>query len=273
GRFSPEAEERSLHALLDFSKSIRRHAAAHVAAVGTSAFRRAANAAEYVIAIRKRTGLAIRIISGEEEARLTLLGVANALKGYGKREVDPLKSACVVDIGGGSTEIIMTRHEDEPRIISLPLGAVYLTERFIKHDPPMREEIELLRKTIKGVLKDGIGLVRPDPAGIFVGTAGTITTLAAVDQGLMEYNPDKINRYIMAEKTIDDIIADLAAKKLEERRTIPGLEKGREDIILAGSVIAREIMNCFGFSTVIVSDWGLREGIVMDMHAKLHQHI
>jgi exopolyphosphatase / guanosine-5'-triphosphate,3'-diphosphate pyrophosphatase len=269
GRFSPNAEERSLHALSDFTTSIRRHAVTHVASVGTSAFRTATNAAEYIIEVQKRIGLAIRIISGEEEARLTLLGVTHALKGLDRRRDDPLASACVVDIGGGSTEIIMTRHKREPLIISLPLGAVYLTERFIKHDPPARDEIEFLRSTIRGVLEYQSGDMRPEPAGIFVGTAGTITTLAAMDQGLMDYDADKINRYIMTEETIDAMVADLTRKTLKEREDIPGLEQGREDIILAGAVIAQEIMKRFGFSTMIVSDWGLREGIVMDLHARL----
>lgn len=271
GRLSSDARERSLNALLDFSASIRRHGAIHASAVGTSALRNASNSAEFIIDVKQRTGLAVRVISGEEEARFTLLGVARALTGlhsnYAKG--DPLSSALVIDIGGGSTELIMTRPDRKPLVASLPLGAVYLTERFIKHDPPTADELGLLRSAIRETFELQADGMRQAPNGIFVGTAGTITTLAAMDQGLTTYDPDKINGYLMTKETIDGIVGKLAASSLAERRTFPGLEQGREDIILAGAVVTQELMYWSGFSRMVVSDWGLREGLVLDLYERM----
>lgn len=269
GRLSREAEERTLEALLDFAESIRRHAAVHTAAIGTSAFRNASNSPAFINEVKKRTGLDISVISGEQEARLTLRGVVRALKGLGTQNGNFLESALVIDIGGGSTELIMTSPEAEPAMASLPLGAVYLTDRFIKKDPPSKREIELLRHTIKKSLDRSCVMMRPGSGGAFVGTAGAITTLAAMDLGLAEYAPDKINGHTMTKATINGIIRKLEESSLEERRSLPGLEPGREDIILAGAVIAREIMERFGFMTIVVSDWGLREGIVLDLYEKI----
>jgi len=273
GKLSHDAEKRSLSVLLDFSECIRHHAAIHTAALGTSAIRNASNSEEFIVEVKKRTGLDISIITGEEEARLTLLGVAQALKGSEGWKGGPLASALVIDIGGGSTEIIMTRPDGDPVIASLPLGAVYLTERFIKQDPPSAYELELLRRTVGELLEQQGGGIKPDSTGVFVGTAGTITTLAAMNQGLAVYDPEKINRHIMTRETIDGIVENLAARTLKERSTIRGLEKGREDIILAGAVVAQEIMKLFGFSTMIVSDWGLREGIVLDLYERLNRGV
>jgi exopolyphosphatase/guanosine-5'-triphosphate,3'-diphosphate pyrophosphatase len=268
GRLSPAASERSVGALLDFTKHIRRHAVAHVAAVGTSALRNASNSSEFISDVQKRTGLAISVITGNEEARLTLLGVAQALKGpvFG---TSPLASALVVDIGGGSTEIMVTRPDHAPFMASLSLGAVYLTERLVKHDPPTKNEIEFLRFTIRQALEGTGPEMRPDPSAILVGTAGTITTLAAMDQGLAEYDPEKINGYVMTGDAIDRVVGKLIASTLKERSAMPGVEKGREDIILAGAILTQEIMNRFGFSRMVVSDWGLREGIILDLHERI----
>ena len=268
GSLSPDARERSMDALVVFAEAIRRHEAIHAVAVGTSALRNAQNSAEYLIEVKKRTGLAIRVITGEEEARLTLLGVARALSDVPQKDGLPA-SSFVIDIGGGSTELIMTTPDLALRSASLPLGAVYLTERFIKHDPPSLDEITLLRRAIKESLEEHSAGITPDPDAVFVGTAGTITTLAAMDQRLAQYDPDTINRYPMARTSIDAIVVKLCTSTLAQRRSFPGLEQGREDIILAGAVVTQEIMKRFGFQTMIVSDWGLREGIVLDLYEKI----
>jgi exopolyphosphatase/guanosine-5'-triphosphate,3'-diphosphate pyrophosphatase len=210
------------------------------------------------------------VISGEEEARLTLLGVAYTLTGNEKqKKLNPLASSLVIDIGGGSTEIIATRLGETPVIRSLPLGAVYLTERCIKHDPPIAEEVVLLRGMVREELDRYSALIQPDPAGMLVGTAGTITTLAAIDQGLERYDPARINRFALTRDSIDRIVDTLSMSSLEQRRTIRGLEPGREDIILAGAVILQETIRRFGYTSMLVSDWGLREGIVLDLYEKI----
>ena len=270
GMLTSEAQDRALKALGDFSEQIRRHAALQTAAIGTSALRNASNSSAFIHAVKKKTGIGITVISGEEEARLTLLGVARTLTGDERqKQLNPLVSSLVVDIGGGSTEIITNCRDKAPVIISLPLGAVYLTERCIKHDPPIAEEVAHLRRMVREELDTYSAMIQPDPAGMLVGTAGTITTLAAVDQRLDGYDPARINRSVLTRDSIDKIVDTLSMSSLVERRTIRGLEPGREDIILAGAVILQEIIRRFGFTSMLVSDWGLREGIVLDLYEKI----
>jgi exopolyphosphatase / guanosine-5'-triphosphate,3'-diphosphate pyrophosphatase len=269
GMLTREAGERSLKVLCDFAENIQRHAALHTAVIGTSALRNASNAVSFVNEVKIRTGLEIRIITGEEEARLTLVGVARTVKELGGLQSDALASALVIDIGGGSTEIIVTHPAEEPTMTSLPLGAVYLTDRYIKNDPPTGTEIALLRRAIMDILEQHDGMMQPGHGKTLVGTAGTITTLAAMDLRLAEYDPGKINGHILARETVNAIVRKLSASTLKERKTLPGLEAGREDIILAGAVVTQEVMELYGFSTMLVSDWGLREGIVLDLYKKI----
>jgi len=268
GILTCEAEDRTLKALDDFAEKIRRHATLHTRAIGTSALRNASNSNAFIHAVKNRTGIDVTVVSGEEEARLTLLGVAHLFSGGGgPKKKQPLASSVVVDIGGGSTEIIATRLGEKPASVSLPLGAVYLTEQCIRHDPPNAEELALLRRTVREKLDRHAAMIRPDAAGILIGTAGTITTLAAIDQGLVAYDPERINGSVLTGNRIDAIIGS----SLKNRRRIRGLEPGREDIILAGAVIAQEIMRRFGYASMLVSDWGLREGIVLDLYEKITQ--
>jgi exopolyphosphatase/guanosine-5'-triphosphate,3'-diphosphate pyrophosphatase len=269
GAFSYDARERSIKALADFSTHIKRYDGCRVDAVGTSALRNASNSREFITEVKLRTGLDIRVIQGEEEARLTLLGVAQALRDRSAGEKIPLSSALVIDIGGGSTEIIITCSGRDPVLASLPLGAVYLTERFIRHDPPSDEELKQLRRSVREELDRQNALVCLAPECTLAGTAGTITTLAAMDQKLAEYEPDRINRSTLTRSAIDSIVRTLSESTLEERRDLPGLERGREDIILAGAIVIQEIMERFGFREILVSDWGLREGIVFDLYEKI----
>jgi exopolyphosphatase/guanosine-5'-triphosphate,3'-diphosphate pyrophosphatase len=271
GMLSRDARERSISALLDFRDHIHQHAALYTAAIGTSALRKASNTPAFIDDVRKRTGLEISVITGQEEARLTLLGVSRVLRGARSAKAwgDPLRSSLVIDIGGGSTEIIMTSPGAEPVMVSLPLGAVYLTERFVKHDPPSVEELEALRRAIRAELRAHEGEMKTDSAGIFAGTAGTVTTLAAMEQGLTEYDPERINRFTLTREAITGIVALLSTSTLRERKNIPGLESGREDIILAGAMVAQEIMERYGYREMFVSDWGLREGIIIDLYDKV----
>ncbi len=249
---SDGARRRSCEALAQFAEEIRRFAPKAVAAVGTSALRTAANASAFIQEAGEKTGLQIRVITGEEEARLTLQGVVRSL---------PVRPALIVDIGGGSTEIISPDQQAE---ISLPLGAVYLTDRFIHHDPPLASELSVLRREVHTALQTD-GIPRSGP-GELIGTAGTITTLASMDQQLSHYDPDRITGHVLSRNAIDAMIQELARTTVAKRRFIPGLEQGREDIILAGAIVAEEIMDHFRSPSMVVSDWGLREGIVLDLY-------
>lgn len=264
GMLSREAEERTFAALSDFTAHLPLFSPFLAAAVGTSALRNAANAADFIKEVKARTGLDIKVITGDEEARLTLMGVGRGLKGRS------LESALVVDIGGGSTELILTRPGSACVAMSLPLGAVYFTERFIKHDPPTDDEVAAFRAAVRDELGH-VDRIVPVPKGsrTCAGTAGTITTLAAMDQRLARYDPNKITNHVLTRRSIDAMVRTLVMSTVEERRGIAGLEAGREDIIIAGAVIAQEILEWCGCEKMLVSDWGLREGIVLDLYEKL----
>lgn len=265
GTISAEAEERSLDALRQFMTTAREYGAVRFAAVGTSALRNASNAQDFVAKARKELGIDIRVITGEEEARLTLLGVARAFAG----QTNVLLSSLVIDIGGGSTEIIANKQGAEPVLLSLPLGAVYLTERFFENDPPTAVQIESLKREVETMLISECGAIVTSSDTVLAGTAGTITTLASMDLKLSSYDPVKINGHIITESGLTQIVADLSKRSIAERSSIPGLEPGREDIILAGAVITQEIMKYFGMKRILVSDWGLREGLVLDLYQKI----
>jgi exopolyphosphatase/guanosine-5'-triphosphate,3'-diphosphate pyrophosphatase len=267
GVLAREAQERSLAALSRFAGVISRFPVVASRAVGTSALRNASNAEEFINAAKEKTGLDIRVINGEEEARLTLLGVMRAVRQAGER------STVVIDIGGGSTEVIWSGPLAGIREASLPLGAVYLTERLIHHDPPTAEEVDAVRRAVSEELRrpGGTAGPAPAPATALIGTAGTITTLAAMDLKMTEYDPGRINGHVLTREALDRMIDRLIGSTLEARRNMPGLEKGREDIILAGAIVAQEIMEQWGAERMIVSDWGLREGIVFDLYEKVKQ--
>jgi exopolyphosphatase/guanosine-5'-triphosphate,3'-diphosphate pyrophosphatase len=275
GALSPDAQERSLAALKECAEIIQRHHVDHTTAVGTSALRQAANAAAFIAEAKSRVGIDIRVISAEEEARLTLLGVRRALARGDSGDDGPLASALVIDIGGGSTELVITHKGAVRSMASLPLGAVYLTERVLRHVPPDSEELQRLRAAVRTKL-DGWERValrsERDRRGSVLtcaGTAGTITTLASMDLELRTYDPARINGHILLKTRLDEMVSTLSRATRKQRSGIAGLERGREDIILAGAVIAQEIMERCCATEMLVSDWGLREGIVFDLQEKL----
>lgn len=266
GALAPEAQERSITALVRFSNEIRLRSVVSTAAVGTSALRRASNASEFIRTVQSRTGIEIRVVDGTEEARLTLLGVRAAL---GPALDERHDAWLVIDVGGGSTEVVLARSQGEPVETSLSLGAVYLTERYLRHDPPRDGELRSLRMAVReqlGLIEEQF--VSEHPAAL-IGTAGSVTTLAAMHLGMVEYDPGKINGLRMERKELDGLVALLAKTTLKERRALKGLERGREDIILAGAIVVQEIMEWSGSAGLLVSDWGLREGILLDRYERL----
>lgn len=260
-----EAQGRTIKALKLFSEKLKEYRVEEVRAVATSVVRRAKNREEFLGSVREQTGLEVKIISGDEEARLSLKGVLSVTGYHNKR-------CLVVDIGGGSTEFIAVADGKMAGAWSLEMGVVHLTEEYLKTDPPTKEELNAMENEIKGViakLKDLVNRLLPpapnlQPPAVFVGTAGTITTLAAIDQGLEKYEPDKINNYILKYTAIKKIYNHLASLPLRQREEILSLEKGREDIIIPGAAIVLKTMEGFGFSNITVSDAGLLEGILLN---------
>ena len=259
-RISCRAIERSISVIQEFLEMTKEHRVERVIAGATSAVRDAANGDDFIKKVYEDTGLRIKVLSGKEEAILTLAGVLSVIKGIASQ-------ALVMDIGGGSTELIVVEAGTPISAHSLDLGAVYLSERFLKTDPPTAQALKKMEASIFNRLtffKEDVLDRRPGPSSYsLIGTAGTITTLAAMDQQMMVYDPDKINKHILSRESVKAIYHRLIGIPVVERSLLPGLEKGREDIILAGTCIVVTAMEVFHCHEMVVSDYGLLEGMLM----------
>ena len=261
----PSAMSRSMAVLYDFARIIDHYQVENVFAVATSVFREAANGEAFIQQIYEETGIPVRTLSGGEEARLTLKGVLSAVE-------QRAKNALVFDIGGGSTEFILTEDTRPLTTESIPLGVVFLSETYPPSDPPTTGELSRLSATIRKHLSlidfhDALTALVPaaGPSSLsLIGTAGTVTTLAAIDQKMEIYDPENINNYRLSRETLITLYQRLTAMTALQRTALPGLEKGREAVIIPGTAIVLEIMNLFKCNHLTVSDAGLLEGILLD---------
>jgi exopolyphosphatase/guanosine-5'-triphosphate,3'-diphosphate pyrophosphatase len=257
GRLADEAIERVLATLADYSAAIDRHGAETVVAVATSAVRDAANGAEFRALVHDRYGLELRILSGDEEARLTFLGATAARPPDG----DP---TLVIDIGGGSTELVIGAPGSEPSFhVSTQVGAVRQTERHLRHDPPKHKELVALADDARAILTGGVSedLRRATTAGIAV--AGTATTVAAIDQELEPYDPERVHGYRLERAAAERILAKLATLPEAERRKVKGLHPDRAPTICAGVVILIEALRAFGLDSVETSEADILHGAAL----------
>jgi len=257
--FRPVAMERAIRILDSFKKTLARHPIQHLSVVGTSAFREAENRASFLLSIKEKVGFRVEVISGEAEAHYTFLGANLILR-------NQTGAMMLVDIGGGSTELIMTDGATPRRIISMPLGVVALTERHLQGNITTREACSALQQEIQKTILTY--LTKFPQNARFAGTAGTFTTLAAIDQKMTHYNLNTINGYILSKVAIEAIFTRLLPLSRQERWQIPGLEKGREDLIISGIIIILTLMGLCHFDSVTVSDYGLREGVLIDRYRK-----
>jgi exopolyphosphatase/guanosine-5'-triphosphate,3'-diphosphate pyrophosphatase len=233
-------------------------------AVATSAVRDARNRDEFLDRVKRETGFEVQVITGEEEARRTMLGIRSGLPAS-------VTDMLALDIGGGSTEFILDGPGRPLMARSIDIGVVRLSERILRHDPPTVEEVNEGREWVRRESADAIADM-PCPKGItFVGTAGTITSLAAMAQQLPAYEPARIHNYTLALETVTRLEQQLLSRRKDQRRGMPGLEPGREEVIVAGAIILRTVMETLGTATVLVSDLGLREGLLIDLANRLKQ--
>jgi exopolyphosphatase/guanosine-5'-triphosphate,3'-diphosphate pyrophosphatase len=229
-----------------------------VAAVATSAVRDAANREEFLNRVKREAGFEVELISGEEEARRTMLGIRSGLP-VGVADV------LALDIGGGSTEFILDCPGQPPIVRSIDIGVVRLCERLLHHDPPTDGEVQRAREWVAKETKVAVAEMGSYQTATFVGTAGTITSLAAMAQKLPTYEPARIHNYQLNLETVRELEQTLLSRKKADRVGLPGLEKNREEVIAAGAIIIRTIMETLGMSSVLVSDFGLREGVLFDL--------
>jgi exopolyphosphatase / guanosine-5'-triphosphate,3'-diphosphate pyrophosphatase len=272
--FHPEAMERARACFRDYSEVLKRYPKIEIRAVATSGSRDAKNSAEFFREIEEAYGIPVRVISGMEEAWMSFAG---ALSGESR---DPERLA-VIDIGGGSTEIVGQRNHSKMHLkdcheptsthqkadglfrFSFDMGCVRLTERFLHSDPPQASEIQKLRAFVKEELAGQQEIVMGLRGKELVGVAGTATYLASSALGLTKFDVDKVQG---AELTLEAVVSlekRFSTLKSAERLGIGGMDKGRADVIVAGCIILEETMRAAGFSHLSASVRGLRFGAVL----------
>jgi len=249
-----DAMHRALACLRGFRDEIDRLGVSLVRAVATSAVRDAANGAAFVAQVERETGIRLQVIDGQTEGRITLQGVLAGLD----QQPDNL---LLFDVGGGSTEYTLASGDRLQFVHSLPLGVVRLTEG--KGQPEaMIDKINRELDVLETHLAEAQLRVDPEHT-LLVGTAGTATTLAALSLKMVEYDYRKVNNLVLDTSEIQRIYDQLLPLSPLERLQLPGLEPGREDLIIAGALITLLTLQRFGFDQMKVSDYSLLEGLVI----------
>lgn len=258
GEISPEAMERNVSAVAAFAAKAQELGADQVVAVGTMALRKASNSAEFVAKVKEACGVEVQIIPGEEEARLSYLAILSGL---------PLQDGelVVFDTGGGSTEFIFGKGTAVSKRFSVNLGAVRITENYLKSDPVTPAEVQAaLAQIDKEFAEAG---VEGHPTQL-VGMGGTVTSMGAVKHKMVKYDPDVIQGSTLTRADIAEQIGEYSHRTIEQRKELPGLQPKRADVILAGACILDTITRRLGVDQLTISDRGLRHGLAYDLFQK-----
>ena len=258
GRLDPDAVDRTVTVLRGYRGLLDEHGAERVRMTATSAARDAGNRDEFFDAAEAAIGTRPELLTGEEEAALSFRGAT--------AELDPADGPfLVVDIGGGSTEFIVGT-DDVDHAMSVDIGCVRLTEQYMESDPPAPEELHACISVTDAWLDD---VTREIPAvteaKTFVGLAGTVTTMAAVELGLQEWDREAIHHFRFTRSAVEDVFRTLATESLADRKHNPGLEAARADVIVAGSCIFVAIMRRLGFEECLVSESDILDGLVASL--------
>ncbi len=251
-----EALERTLSILREYKSILKKYDVKEVFAAATSAIREAQNRQWFVENIKK-AGFDIEVITPQQEAELTHIGIVYMLK-----DIIENGNWLAFDLGGGSTEFMFSSKNRLINSFSIPLGGVKLLEMFIKNDPPKEEELDLAAKYFKKQLEQYIKKsYKPD---FIVGNAGTVTSLAAIDMNLTAYSFKKTEGYKLKKESIEKILTKLTSMSSQKRlETYKILEKGREDVIVVGAKIVKTILNFFDKDYIITTNGSLREGLLI----------
>jgi exopolyphosphatase / guanosine-5'-triphosphate,3'-diphosphate pyrophosphatase len=289
GTLQPENVAASLQALLQFSSVVHQYGVRHIRTVATSALREARNSDAFIKQVREETGIHMEVISGEREAQLTLKGILHAFSPgetgtaltapaalpWGNAEGTCGHSLFVMDIGGGSTEWIVYQGADRNAMGSLPAGVIKLAQRHITADPVSADNIEQLNESIHLALEDLYTNTRNliTASTRFIGTGGTFTTIASVDLELDSYSREKIHLHRIPLNALLKMQRRFLHLSLSERKTIPGLEPERADLIIPGLQFTMKVMEMFNFHELTISDYGLLEGALLEMKEALEEGI
>lgn len=265
GRLLPAAVARTRTCLRGYASRARAYRPVRRLLIATSVLRTATGGRSFLHEVERESGFPWRVLAGEEEGALAFRGgtswLAASPSGASVRTAPPL---LLVDIGGGSTEFAVGVAGETPTFVrSLEIGVVRLTERFFRTDPPQPEAVTALAGHVAAAIAAGVPerLRRAVPAA--VGVAGTYTTLVANKLGLTVYDASLVQGHVLSHADIDQAVGRLAVLTSAERGRLPGIQPGREDVILAGALIAREALRAFGLEAVTVSESDLLEGVAL----------
>lgn len=252
GLLREDRMEESLQVIKSFVEKAKSLGAERIKIVGTEALRRAKNSSEFIEKLKSLTGIELKVIAPEEEGRYAFLSVAYSLRPNGR--------FCIIDQGGGSTEFVCGRGFQVESLRSLPFGIVNLTEEFIHSDPPKLYELESLKNFLDEQIKEVV-----EPCDQLIGLGGTITTIAAIEYGIYPYKGEEVHG---KELSIDKImfwIETLSSMKEKDRiANFPHIEPKRAKVIIPGLLIFYRSMLLFGKDKIKVSDWGLKEGLLVE---------
>jgi exopolyphosphatase/guanosine-5'-triphosphate,3'-diphosphate pyrophosphatase len=252
-----DAIDRTVDVLREYRAALNDHHVERLRATATSAARDASNRDEFFASVRDVLGAMPELLSGEEEARLSFLGAT--------ADLDAPAPYLVVDIGGGSTEFVLGA-EYPTALASLDIGCVRITEQFLVSDPPAPEELANAIATVRDLVAEVPRLVPGAAnAATLVGLAGTITTIAAVEQGLPEYDAERIHHFRLTRDAAEEVFRTLATETAAQRAHNPGLEEGRVDVIVGGAVVLVSILRVLGFEEVLVSEADILDGLVRSL--------
>jgi exopolyphosphatase/guanosine-5'-triphosphate,3'-diphosphate pyrophosphatase len=256
GQLADEAIEAACAAIADYVAICREASAEKVSAIATSAVRDASNGSAFVAELRERFALSARVLDGEEEARLTYRGAT--------AEQPPATPTLVIDIGGGSTEMIVGAGTQIAFHASLQAGVVRHTERHISGDPPTAVELEALADDVRALVEESLASQDEARASAAIAVAGTPTSLAAVELGLEPYDPARVHGHVLSLETIQHLLSQLASAPLAERAAIPGLHPDRAPTIIAGCVILIEAMRAFSLEGIQASEHDILYGMALE---------
>jgi exopolyphosphatase / guanosine-5'-triphosphate,3'-diphosphate pyrophosphatase len=263
GQLADEAIEAACAAIADYVEICDEANVERVTAIATSAVRDASNGSAFVAELRERFALSARVLDGEQEARATYHGAT--------AEKPPTIPTLVIDIGGGSTEMIVGSGERVAFHASLQAGVVRHTERHISGDPPAAVELEALAGDARGLIGDALAGHEEVRASAGIAVAGTPTSLAAVELGLEPYDPARVHGHVLSLETIQRLLSRFASAPLAERVTIPGLHPDRAPMIIAGCVILIEAMRAFGLERIEVSEHDILYGMALETASQPEQ--
>jgi exopolyphosphatase / guanosine-5'-triphosphate,3'-diphosphate pyrophosphatase len=263
GKLSADAIERTTAVLSEYRRVMDRFGVVQGRLAATSAVRDASNGGDFLVPAQRIAGFAAEVLDGTEEGRLSLAGAV--------ADLDPDEGPfLVLDIGGGSTELVAGVGPTDPEleVVSLQLGCVRLTERYLLSDPPHDDELRRAEAAIAASLEEAVTRYpRLTGARRLVGLAGTVTTLASLDLGLATYDRDEVHHAVLTANAAAHWCRTLAAEDRPARLGRAGMVRGREDVIVAGAMILTVVMGRFGFDRCLVSESDILDGLVASLLA------